>query len=57
MATAPHPKDVNDESAAELSRSEKQVAVKRTALRAAVIHEAIRSEGEGELRRPVSALT
>jgi hypothetical protein len=46
-----------DKSATELTQSEKQMAHQRTALRAAVIHEAIRAEGEGELARPVSALT
>ena len=44
------------ESAAELTQTEKRQARERTALRAAVIHEAIRAEGEGELRRPVTAL-
>lgn len=42
--------------AAELSRAERRVAEERTAPRAAVIHEAIRAEGEGELRRPITAL-
>jgi formate-nitrite transporter family protein len=45
------------ESAGELTQSEKRVARERTALRAAMIHEAIRAEGEGELKRPVGALT
>ncbi len=45
------------DSAAKLTQSEKRVARERTALRAAVIHEAIRVEGEGELQRPVTALT
>lgn len=49
--------DTRGDSAAELTQSEKHVARERTALRAAVIHEAIRAEGEGELKRPVSALT
>ncbi|HZU77326.1 MAG TPA: hypothetical protein VFA70_11215 [Dehalococcoidia bacterium] len=44
-----------DKSSAELTESEKQMAHERTALRAAVIHEAIRAEGE--LARPLSALT
>jgi formate/nitrite transporter FocA (FNT family) len=44
------------DSAADLSRSELKVATERTAPRAAVIHEAIRVEGEGELSRPLSAL-
>ena len=52
--------DFNDQpkgdSAAELTKSEQHMARERTALRAAVIHEAIRAEGEGELRRPPSAL-
>src|ERR1700719_3148384 len=43
--------------AGDLSRAERRVAEERTAPRAAVIHEAIRSEGESELRRPISALT
>ncbi len=42
--------------AGDLSRAERRVAEERTAPRAAVIHEAIRAEGEGELRRPLSAL-
>jgi formate/nitrite transporter FocA (FNT family) len=42
--------------AADLSRAERRLAEERTAPRAAVIHEAIRSEGESELRRPISAL-
>ncbi len=45
-----------DGSAVELSESEKHMARERTALRAAVIHEAIRAEGEGELSRPPIAL-
>src|ERR1700687_3497221 len=36
--------------AGDLSRAERRVAEERTAPRAAVIHEAIRSEGESELR-------
>jgi formate-nitrite transporter family protein len=40
----------------ELPEQERKQAEERTALRAAVIHEAIRIEGDGELRRPVSAL-
>jgi formate/nitrite transporter FocA (FNT family) len=44
------------ESAGNLSASEKRVAKERSSLRAAVIHEAIRTEGEGELRRPARAL-
>jgi formate-nitrite transporter family protein len=47
---------INGEPAAGLSQSEKRTARERTALRAAVIHEAIRAEGEGELRRPISAV-
>ena len=39
-----------------LTRSEKRVAEERSSLRAAVIHEAIRSEGEAELHRPTFAL-
>ena len=49
--------DANGDSAGELTQSEKHVARERTAMRAAVIHEAIRVEGEGELKRAVSALT
>jgi len=45
-----------DDAAGQLSDSERRVAEERTALRAAVIHEAIRTEGEAELRRPVWAL-
>ncbi len=48
--------DVTGAPAGELSRAERRVAEERTAPRAAVIHEAIRAEGEGELRRPLSAL-
>jgi formate-nitrite transporter family protein len=48
--------DRKGESAGELTKSEKRLARERTALRAAVIHEAIRVEGEGELSRPVRAL-
>ena len=48
--------DVTGAPAADLSRAERRVAEERTAPRAAVIHEAIRAEGEGELRRPLSAL-
>ncbi|MHB8382536.1 MAG: formate/nitrite transporter family protein [Candidatus Binataceae bacterium] len=44
------------ESAGNLTPTEKRVAKERSSLRAAVIHEAIRTEGEGELQRPVSAL-
>jgi formate/nitrite transporter FocA (FNT family) len=44
------------DSAGELTESEKRIAKERTALRAAVIHEAIRTEGEAELLRPASAL-
>jgi formate-nitrite transporter family protein len=49
-------KDQIGDSAGELSASERRVAKERSALRAAVIHEAIRTEGEAELRRPASAL-
>jgi formate/nitrite transporter FocA (FNT family) len=41
----------------ELTEGEKEIVEKRTALRAAVVHEAIREQGETELRRPVLALT
>lgn len=40
-----------------LTDAEKETAAERTALRAAVVHEAIAAEGQAELRRPVSALT
>lgn len=49
-------KEGSGDSATELTQTERKVARQRTAPRAAVIHEAIRVEGEGELRRPVSAL-
>jgi formate/nitrite transporter FocA (FNT family) len=39
-----------------LSEGEKEIVEERTALRAAVIHEAIREQGETELARPVVAL-
>ena len=48
--------DRHRSAAGDLSRAERRVAEERTAPRAAVIHEAIRAEGEGELRRPLSAL-
>jgi|HubBroStandDraft_1064217.scaffolds.fasta_scaffold04307_4 formate/nitrite transporter FocA (FNT family) len=48
--------DATGAPAGELTRAERRVAEERTAPRAAVIHEAIRAEGEGELRRPISAL-
>lgn len=48
--------EANGDSAGELTQSEQSVARERTAMRAAVIHEAIRAEGEGELKRAVSAL-
>jgi formate/nitrite transporter FocA (FNT family) len=44
------------DSAAELTETEKRVAEERSSLRAAVIHEAIRSEGEMELQRPTASL-
>jgi hypothetical protein len=40
----------------ELSEGEKEIVEERTALRAAVIHEAIREQDETELARPVVAL-
>jgi formate-nitrite transporter family protein len=49
-------KSTAGDPATELTQTERKVARERTAPRAAVIHEAIRVEGEGELRRPVSAL-
>jgi formate/nitrite transporter FocA (FNT family) len=48
--------DATGAPAGDLSRAERRVAEERTAPRAAVIHEAIRAEGESELRRPISAL-
>jgi formate/nitrite transporter FocA (FNT family) len=42
--------------ATQLTESEKREAREHTALRAAVIHEAIRTEGEAELKRPTTAL-
>ena len=44
------------ESATELTQLERKAARERMSPRAAIIHEAIRIEGEGELRRPVTAL-
>jgi formate/nitrite transporter FocA (FNT family) len=41
----------------ELTEGEKEIVEERTALRAAVVHEAVREQGETELRRPVLALT
>lgn len=41
----------------ELVGPEREKAEERTALRAAVVHEAIRLEGDAELKRPLSALT
>ena len=49
--------EVTGDSATELSESEQRLAEERTAPRAAVIHEAIRAEGESELQRPINALT
>ncbi|HTW86443.1 MAG TPA: formate/nitrite transporter family protein [Candidatus Binataceae bacterium] len=49
--------DVTRDSATELTQAERRVAKERTALRAAVIHEAIRAEGAGELQRPATALS
>ena len=40
----------------ELTEGEKTLVEERTALRAAVVHEAIREQGEAELRRPILAL-
>jgi formate/nitrite transporter FocA (FNT family) len=57
QSTSTPSEDAIGEPATELSQSERRVAEERTAPRAAVIHEAIRAEGENELRRPVSALT
>src|SRR3984957_6859410 len=48
--------DSTGASAGDLSRAERRLAEERTAPRAAVIHEGIRSEGRSELRRPISAL-
>lgn len=44
------------DAAGQLSEAEQRVAKERSALRAAVIHEAIRTEGEAELCRPMRAL-
>lgn len=55
--TRPPDADSTGGSAGELTESEQRVAKERTAPRAAVIHEAIRAEGESELQRPISALT
>jgi len=52
----PDSTEQDGDSAAALSKTEKRVADERSSLRAAVVHEAIRSEGEVELRRPVGAL-
>lgn len=52
----PTDQDQIGDSAGELTESEKRIAKERTALGAAVIHEAIRTEGDAELLRPVSAL-
>jgi formate/nitrite transporter FocA (FNT family) len=49
--------DPPSDSATELTQTERRIAKERTAPRAAVIHEAIRAEGESELQRPISALT
>src|ERR1700678_3123495 len=48
--------DATGAPAADLRRAERRGAEERTAPRAAVIHAAIRAEGEGELPRPISAL-
>lgn len=40
----------------DLDEAERREVTRRTALRAAVVHEAVRKEGEDELRRPSSAL-
>jgi formate-nitrite transporter family protein len=53
MASPEHDDDV---TAPVLTEGEKETVEKRTALRAAVVHEAIRAEGETELRRPAGAL-
>jgi formate-nitrite transporter family protein len=47
----------NDTATPELTEGEKELVEERTALRAAVVHEAIREQGEAELRRPNLALT
>ena len=56
QSTRPPNADSTDDSTRELTESEQRLAEKRTAPRAAVIHEAIRAEGESELQRPISAL-
>src|SRR5512133_2009311 len=40
----------------DITEEEQEDAVRRSAVRAVVVHEAIRKEGEEELRRPISAL-
>ncbi|HSO07256.1 MAG TPA: formate/nitrite transporter family protein [Pelomicrobium sp.] len=45
-----------DDPTPRLSKEERKEVRERTALRAVVVHEAIREEGEGELRRPASSL-
>ncbi len=48
--------EVAEAIAADLNVSEQEEALKRSAPRAVVLHEAIREEGEEELRRPLAAL-
>ncbi len=55
MASKRSKSDAAD-AAPRLSQEEKKEVRQRTALRAVVVHEAIREEGEGELRRPASSL-
>jgi formate/nitrite transporter FocA (FNT family) len=51
-----HEEDDVGAPATQLTASEKREAREHAALRAAVIHEAIRTEGEAELKRPITAL-
>jgi formate/nitrite transporter FocA (FNT family) len=54
MISADHNQE--DPAAVGLTESERDEASDRTAVRAAVVHEAIRTEGEGELQRSFQAL-
>jgi formate/nitrite transporter FocA (FNT family) len=49
--------DPHEELTPSLTEAEREAAEERTALRAAVVHEAIAAEGQAELRRPVTALS
>lgn len=60
MATPPerteHPEEPTAGNTVQLTRSEEREVRKRTGLRAAVVFETVRREGETELRRPATAL-